>query len=217
MKLHRGNFRSNKLFLKKTKLLKRTHTILEIGSGHEAMIKYLRDNDFNTVGLEINDKYIKSAKQNFDINLTKFNGKNYPFEKNKFDIVMSFDVFEHIPNTQFHLQEVKRVLKNNGYYLLGTPNKITNILFEIVKEKSLIKWRKYHCSLYTYWGLKKKFSKNGFEIKFISIPIVNSFFKAKIKKYLSNFGLSIIKILNPDRLPLFLKTNFYIVAKVKKL
>jgi 16S rRNA A1518/A1519 N6-dimethyltransferase RsmA/KsgA/DIM1 with predicted DNA glycosylase/AP lyase activity len=62
MKLHRGNFNSNKLFLGKTRLLKRTHTILEIGPGHGAMMKYLQNKGFNIIGLEINDKYIKSAK-----------------------------------------------------------------------------------------------------------------------------------------------------------
>lgn len=217
MKLHRGNFNSNKLFLEKTRLLRRTHTILEIGSGHGAMIKYLQNKGFNIIGLEINDRYIKSAKKNFGINLIKFNGKTYPFEKNKFDIAMSFDVLEHIPNTEFHLQEVKKILKNEGYYLLGTPNKITNILFEIIKEKSLTRWKKYHCSLCTYWGLKKIFQKNGFEIKFVYVPIINDFFKAKIKKYLGCFGLFLIKIFNPDKFPIFLKTNFYIIAKNKKV
>lgn len=213
MKLHRGNFNSNKLFLEKTRLLKHTQAILEIGSGHGAMIKYLLDNGFGAVGLEINDKYIKSAKENFGVNLMKFNGKNYPFEKNKFDIIISFDVFEHIPNTHFHLQEIKRVLKNDGCYLLGTPNKITNILFEIIKEKSLTEWRKYHCSLYTYWGLKKIFKQHGFRVNFIKVPVVNNFFRKKVRKYLGSFGVKIISLYNPDKFPLYLKTNFYVIAK----
>jgi hypothetical protein len=111
------------------------------------------------------------------------------------------------------LQEVKRVLKNNGYYLLQTLNKITNVFFEIIKEKSFTKYKKYHCSLHTYRQIKKRFIKNNFRVEFINIPIVNNYFKTKIKKYLGFFGIFLIKFINIDKLPLYLKTNFYIVAK----
>jgi SAM-dependent methyltransferase len=218
MKIHRGNFKSNKLFLKKLEkmgILKHNHTIPEIGSGHGAMVNFLRNKGYNILGTEINDEYIQSAKENFGVNLIKFNGKNYPFGKNKFDIIISFDVFEHIPNTHFHLQEIKKVLKNDGCYLFGTPNKITNILFEIIKGKSLTKWKKYHCSLYTYWGLKKIFKQQGFNISFIKIPIVNDFFKEKVRKYIGGVGLRMLSICNPDKLPLWLRTNFFVITNLE--
>lgn len=194
-------------------ILKQNHTILEIGSGYGSIVNFLKNKGYNIVGTEINDEYIQSAQKFSDVKLIKIKKEGtYPFRKNKFDIIISFDVFEHIPNTQFHLQEVKRILKNGGYYLLGTPNKITNILFETIKEKSLTKWKKYHCSLYTYWGLKKIFRQQEFKISFIKIPLVNDFFKNKIHKYLGKFGVKILSFCNLDKFPLYLRTNFYIMA-----
>lgn len=210
MKIHRGNFESNKLFLNKANVLQPHHKILEIGAGHGVLVKYLLDCGFSVVGAEINQDYIKSAKENFNINLISINGKVYPFEDNSFDAVMSFDVFEHIPNTESHLKEVKRILKKGGYYLLGTPNKITNIPFEVLKEKGLTKWKKYHCSLHTYWQLKKAFREAGFEVDFIDVPVVNDFFKDKIKKYTGSIGLKALSLCNPDKFPMYLRTNFYV-------
>lgn len=212
IKVHRGNFESNLTFLKKSKIIKRDMSILEIGSGTGALVNQLLSEGYNIKGTEINPNYISFAKDMFGIDLLAKKDLS-SFADNSFDVVLSFDVFEHIPNTDEHLREVSRVLKEGGYYLLATPNKLTNIPFEIIKEKSFTKYKEYHPSLHTFQEIKKRFKKNNFEIEFENIPLVNEFFREKIKKYLGKAGLLAIKVVNPDSLPLFMKTNFYIKAK----
>lgn len=215
VKINRGNFESNKIFVEKIGILSGDKKILEIGSGCGAMLDYLKRRGFDVVGTEINEEYIGVAKKEFDVDLLNMGGEDLKFPDHSFDIVISFDVFEHIPDTVKHLSEVRRVLKKGGYYILQTPNKITNIPFEIIKEKSFTKYKKYHCSLFTYRGLQKMFSRNGFEVEFVMVPIVNDYFREKIKKHFGGMGLSLLNILNPDKLPIFLQTNFYIIAKFK--
>lgn len=41
---------------------------------------------------------------------------------------------------------------------------------------------------------------------------MNKFFKDKVYKYFGSFGLKLISLFNIDILPVFLKTNFYVVA-----
>jgi SAM-dependent methyltransferase len=194
--------------------LNKQMTLLEIGSGTGALVKNLKDDGFDIIGMEINPEYVSFAKKEFGIDLISEKGC-LPFPDKSFDVVLSFDVFEHIPDTREHLNEVSRVLKDGGYYLLATPNKLTNIPFEILKEKSFTKYKTYHPSLHTFWKIKKTFERHGFETRFENIPLVNDFFKEKINRYLGRFGLLAIKIINPDSLPLFLKTNFYLIAKKK--
>jgi len=213
IELSRSNFEANIRFLKKTRLLNKNKKMLEIGSGKGVMVNYLSKKGYDIIGTEIKDNYIKFAKNRFGIVLKKISGEDLNFKNNSFDIVLSFDVFEHIPDTNKHLNEVRRVLKSNGHYLLQTPNKWTNLPFEIIKNKSLKKHKQYHCSLHNYWELKKRFKENGFNVKFYGIPVVNDFFKKKIKKQFGTLGLIILKILNPDYFPYFLKTNFYLVAR----
>lgn len=216
MKIHRGNFESNVLFLKKAKVLKKGQKILEIGSGNGAMVSYLKKEGFNITGTEINKKYIAFAKKQFGVKLLPSKGESLPFKDKSFDVVLSFDVFEHIPDSNTHLQEVRRVLKDGGIYAFVTPNKLTNVPFEILKERSLTKYKEYHPSVKTYWGLKNLLQKQSFNLKFIEVPVVTPYFEEKIKKYLGSFGLFLIKIINPDLLPIFFKTNFYMISKNQK-
>src|SRR3989344_8318777 len=145
-----GNLKSNILFLKKTKLLNKNKKILEIGCGRGSLVDYLIKQGYNIKGIDSNKKYlIEGTNIHGNIPIKYTMGEDLNFPKSHFDIVLSFDVFEHIKDTDRHLQEVKRVLKKGGYYLMGTPNKLTNIPWEILQTKSL-KYQRYHCSLHTY-------------------------------------------------------------------
>lgn len=213
MKIHRGNFESNIAFLKKTKLLNKKQKILEIGSGNGAMVSYLKKQGYTITGTEVNPQYITFAKKHFGVKLQKLKIGKLPFKSESFDIVLSFDVFEHIPDSRQHLQDVKRILKKNGVYAFATPNKITNVPFEILKEKSFTKYKTYHPSLYTMDQLKKLLLSEGFSPRFFDIPVATGFFKEKLNKHLGVWGRLLLRIVNPDDLPTFLKTNFFVINR----
>jgi len=46
----------------------------------------------------------------------------WPCEDSEFDVVLSNQVLEHIPNTDHFFQETYRVLKWGGYAIISTPN-----------------------------------------------------------------------------------------------
>lgn len=211
LKVDRSNFDSNIRFLEKTGLIKAGVRILEVGCGAGRMIDHLTQNGYHAIGFDISRKMINEGRVRYPnaITLIASGDKYMPFKDASFDIVMSFDVLEHIPNTDEHLQEIKRILKPRGYYLLQTPNKWTNLPFEIMKNRSLTEHRGYHCSLYNYWQLKRIFEKNSFSSKFYKITVVNDFFKEKIREQFGILGLMALRIFNPDVFPYFLKTNFY--------
>ncbi len=217
MKIHRGNFESNLTFLQKIPFLQTPKRILEIGSGRGALVYKLQSLGHSVTGTEVNPEYMAYAKEEYGLDLVpiKTDTPTLPFADGSFDVVASFDVFEHIPNTAEHVAEVKRVLVPGGRYVLCTPNKLTNIPFEIIKEKSFTKYKEYHCSLHTYWALKKRFQDAGFLLEFVEVPLVTPFFLEKMKKYFGAFGLVLVKIFPPDKLPQWLKTNFYVVATKK--
>lgn len=48
--------------------------------------------------------------------------KKWPCGDGEFDVVLSNQVIEHIPNTDLFFDEVYRVLKPNGYAVISTPN-----------------------------------------------------------------------------------------------
>lgn len=213
--IDRGNYKNNIVFLDKTGLLSATESILEIGSGNGHMVHYLTEKGYNVTGTEIRSSYIQNAREQFGIELKQMDGESIGFEDESFDHILSFDVLEHIPDTDTHLQDVRRVLKPGGYYLLQTPNKWTNIPFEVLKHKSFTKYKEYHCALHTRAQLKKRFENNGFSISFIDVPIVTPYFKKKLHSQFGWLSKPLLLLCNPDRLPKGLKTNFYVVAQKK--
>ena len=209
-----GNFEANLDFLFTTGEIKPKRKILEIGCGKGHMLNHFYKKGFDIHGIEINHGYIEESVKIFGkLPIQHVSSTILPFEDNAFDVVFSMDVFEHILDSDRHLQEVRRVLKNGCNYLLTTPNKWTNTVFETIRWKSLTAWRADHCSLHSSIQLTRRLKKNGFEAEFYRIKLVTPYFNRKIKKYLGKPGIWILGALNIDRLPTSIKPNFYVKAR----
>lgn len=209
-----GNLEANVRFLDRSGLLILGKRILEIGSGRGTLLHLLESRGLDVVGLEANADRIAEARARYgEIAIEQTSGATLPFPASSFDVVLSFDVFEHIRDSDAHLTEVKRVLRPRGWYLLQTPNKWTNSVFETIRWRSLTRWREDHCALHTYGQLARRFERHGFDVYFEDIPVVTPFFREKVRRHLGGVGTVALTILNPDRLPLRLRTNFYVRAQ----
>jgi SAM-dependent methyltransferase len=222
---HWGNHYANINFLQETGILTRPLEILEIGCGKGAMLRHLSQLGHHVAGIDLDPVVVAECKkESGDLPVSVAPGDVLPYPDSSFDLVLSFDVFEHIPDSDRHLREVTRVLKPGGHYLFQTPNKWTNVPFEIIRH-----WRKFgrplnaynslmqdHCSLHNYWQIKRRFNKHGLEVRFFDIPVVDDWFRAKVERYLGRVGLLALKVVNPDKLPLSLRTNFYVQATIPK-
>lgn len=210
-----GNAAANLSFLRATGALTPGTTLLEIGSGTGALLRHLLEQGIWARGVEISAERLAEGRRLYgELPIDKVDGTALPFRDASFDTVVSFDVFEHIRDSDAHLNEVRRVLKPGGRYLLQTPNKWTNAPFETLRWRSL-KWREDHCALHTYGQLRRRLARHGFAPRFYDIPVVTEFFIRKIRHYLGRPGLLALKIANPDRLPLRFRTNFYVEAAVR--
>ena len=209
-----GNFGANLFFLERTGVLTHDHRVLEIGSGHGRMLHHLLSQGFDVRGVEASASRIAGGRHLYGtLPCTLVTGADLPFDDGAFDVVLSFDVFEHIPDSDRHLREVARVLKPGGHYLLQTPNKWTNIPFEVIRFRSLTRWRTHHCSLHTRRQLARRFDARGFEVRFHRIPVVNDFLIGKVKRYLGTPGLAMLKVCNPDKLPAAMSPAIYVEAR----
>ncbi len=193
--------------------------ILEIGSGCGDLLSYLQKQGYHAVGTDVSESGIAIAKRFFPaIKITKMSGDRLQFPNRSFDVVLSFDVLEHIPDTGKHLREVFRVLKRKGVYIFQTPNKITNRLAEFlwVTFTGKSRWPKeLHCSLQTYPGLKRALSQNGFDFRFYKINPVTKHTLTRVRGGLGTVGAFAFRMFPWELLPMHLQTNFYVVARKK--
>jgi ubiquinone/menaquinone biosynthesis C-methylase UbiE len=209
-KEERGNLQTNLEFLAQTNVLKPGDKVLEIGCGIGSVVFELSRQGYDVTGTDISNAAITYGLKKYgDIRLEVQPAETLPYEDKSFDIVLSFDLFEHIAQIDRHVSEVARVLRPGGSYLFQTPNKYSNATYETLWTKSL-KWRRYHPSLHSPGQLRRRLAKHGFETRFIKMNPINEFTRKKLKK-LGPVGW-IIRHVNFRLLPLVLQTNLYVVA-----
>jgi len=209
-----GNLEANQRFLLESGLLRPGLRVLEIGSGRGTLLKWLLDQGIDAQGIEVSEERVAHSRElHGPLPLHLTDGGALPFGDREFDLVLSFDVFEHIADSDAHLREVSRVLRDDGAYLLQTPNKWTNTVFETIRWRSFTAWRGIHCALHTAAQLERRFRRHGFLVTLADVSIMTPFFREKVRRYLGTPGVWALSVCNPDRLPRRWRTNFYVIAR----
>ncbi|MBN1796649.1 MAG: class I SAM-dependent methyltransferase [Sedimentisphaerales bacterium] len=210
-KEQRGNLESNLEFLEKIKLLKSTDRILEIGCGIGLVVNELTKKGYDIAGTDISTEAIEYGRKKFpEINLKVHAAERLPYDDESFDVVLSFDLFEHISEIDKHISQVYRVLKNRGYYLFQTPHKYFSATFDTLSSMSF-RWRKSHPSLHTPGQLKRRLKSQGFSVKFVKVNPVTDFTIRKMQKL--GFLAKIYSKINFQKLPICLQPNLYVIAQ----
>ncbi|PIR93601.1 hypothetical protein COT97_05795 [Candidatus Falkowbacteria bacterium CG10_big_fil_rev_8_21_14_0_10_39_11] len=105
--------------------------VLDLGSGTGRNSLYLSELGANVTGMEISDTAIAvgeavAKEEKFKVEfLNKSIGDEYPFDDNKFDLVMDLTSSNSLDEKEreVYLNEVNRVLKPGGYLLIRTLTK----------------------------------------------------------------------------------------------
>lgn len=92
------------------------------GDGEDTLRFANRVGTKSIYGIDIIDKFVSEA-QNKGIVMYKadLNG-NWPIAEEKFDVVVSNQVIEHLWNTELYISEMFRTLKPGGYAVIATEN-----------------------------------------------------------------------------------------------
>jgi SAM-dependent methyltransferase len=211
-----GNLEANLRFIDQTGVVTPSSRVLEIGAGTGALVHELQGRGCHVQGVELRQDLIDEARRWFGpLPIQLASGVELQFPDESFDVVMSFDVFEHIHDSDRHLRSVRRVLRTGGAYLIQTPNKWTNVVFETIRWRSFTRFREDHCSLHTLGELRNRLARLGFDADAYDVPVVNDFFRQKVRRYIGPPGLLALRLVNPDRLPLSWRTNLYVHATKK--
>jgi 2-polyprenyl-6-hydroxyphenyl methylase/3-demethylubiquinone-9 3-methyltransferase len=209
-----GNLEANLRFIDQTGVFARQGVhALEIGSGTGVLLHELLRRGYRVRGVELNPELIADGRRHFgDLPVERVIGVALPARDGEFQVVMSFDVFEHIPDSDAHLREVARVLAPGGSYLIQTPSKWWNTVFETIRWRSFTRFREDHCALHTMGELSARLRKHGLEPRAYDVPVVNEFFRSKVRRHLGVAGELALNVANPDRLPPEWRTNLYVQA-----
>ncbi len=98
--------------------------ILDLGCGNGSFTNFIAKNGYEVVGVEESETGIKLASENFpDCQFIQGSIYNLPYTKlqDKFDIVLSLEVIEHLFYPKELVRAAKKFLKPNGRLIITTP------------------------------------------------------------------------------------------------
>lgn len=204
--------------------LKKTDFILDIGTNPPYFMATLKQIGHHIEGLDMNPDLDSELIKERDLNISKCNieVERFPYEDRSFDVIILSEVFEHLYVNPIHtMNEIRRVLKNNGKLILTTPNG-----YSVKRVANFILGRGLSENPYREFDLLNRLGYRG-HIREYSLGEVNDFLKKtgfliQKSKYISfvHYGLkksvilkdivNVIYLLFPP-----LRSHFVIIARRK--
>lgn len=106
--------------------------VLDFGCGSGYGSAAVAQSALSVTGVDVADDAVAYAQSHFsrpNLDYQKVDPRQpLPFEDGSFDTVLSFQVFEHVSDTQRYLAEIRRVLVPGGVLVLVTPDRSTRLL-----------------------------------------------------------------------------------------
>jgi len=164
--------------------------LLDVGSSTGIITYYLSKSFRETIGIDIDEKAVKHAKNNFDNSNIQFYEQdcmNMNFPDHSFDVVNCTHIYEHVPDSKRLMDEIYRVLKPGGVCFFAAGNRLILIedhyklpLLSVMPKFTAHKYLRllnkanyYYENHLTYWGLKKltsKFERKDYTFEIIKDP-----------------------------------------------
>ena len=156
--------------------------ILEIGTGSGFFLDFAQEYFPNSrfTGLEYDGRLLQETQQRAPkARLHQGNAESFALGLNQYDLIVSFQVIEHLYNPGAMLANVKSHLKPGGIFLVTTPN-LSGVGARLLKER----WHGYRddhvClkhkhewdSLIKSYGFSSLYSGSTF---FSGVPMLNRF------------------------------------------
>jgi ubiquinone/menaquinone biosynthesis C-methylase UbiE len=140
--------------------IERTNTVLELGCGVGFVSTYLADAyDFVVYGTDYDVEQIELAKklqpEMKHLHFQVEDAVKLSFKDSSIDLVLSQNVFHHIPRWEDAIREIVRVIRSGGYFIwldLTFPEIVKKIFRPFVKNYGL----------YTTNDIKTVLKDNGF-------------------------------------------------------
>lgn len=96
--------------------------VLDVG-GYRGELKSILPANLDYYVLDFDQKALNEAKKRgAKVKKINFDEQEISWDREKFDIIVATEVLEHLKDPTRHLLEIKRLLKDDGIFLVSLPN-----------------------------------------------------------------------------------------------
>jgi len=209
--------------LSRIKLFKETGTLLDVGCAYGYFVELALKNGFDAYGFDPSQYAVSKAEPEIKKRIHKGTLSDVSYQKNFFDIVTMFDVFEHFDDPIADLQKVRVLLKGDGIIMIATGD--TDSLAEKILKR---RWTFYippqHLFFFNKKTITETLNRAGFEPvtffrigKWLSLSYVLHLAKTSSESRFASILIPIVETLHLGSFPLYLPLgdNMVVVARKK--
>lgn len=171
--------------------------VLDVGCGDGAVSKFLKNQGFDVVSLDISINALLKAKDIRQLNKCILADAEYlPFKNESFDTIFWGDNIEHLFYPTRVLDEIYRVLKKEGEVVISFPNmsywhyRVFYILHGMIPKtegSNNEPWEWEHIRFFNRKIIKKMLNKSGFILERV-IGVSNDRMENKLAKKFDLFA-----------------------------
>ncbi len=138
--------------------------LLDIGCGNGFKLRRYSNEGFEIYGVDLNFQEIEFAKKTI-LNAKFFNStlEECNFPENYFDIIRIDNVLEHVKDPEEILNEILRIIKNDGKLIMYVPNG-RSLLSLIFKKYHSNCWVPFHIFLFNKKSMKNLLQKTKWHL-----------------------------------------------------
>ena len=132
-------------------------TLLDLGCNNGYGSALLAAHAARVVGLDISSSAISDAQRRFqlpNLQFMSYSGNSIPSSDNCFDVVVSFQVIEHVVDIPAYLSEISRVLRDSGVVFFSTPNRLIRL------DHGMPPWNEFHVREFSPSELERMLSES---------------------------------------------------------
>jgi 2-polyprenyl-3-methyl-5-hydroxy-6-metoxy-1,4-benzoquinol methylase len=197
--------------------------VLDYGCGSGYGTALLSQHASHVIGVDTEEDVIDFCNRTIKSSKLAFSkvdsDSSIPFNDKAFDVIVSFQVIEHVNDVRRYLLELKRVLKDNGVLFITTPNRKYRLL---PFQKP---WNKQHLREYSSRSIRKTLTpifnkielKGIYGVEEINKIEINRVKQSPFKVYIYHPVLKILNIVLPDSFYSFLRSYKHEVFSGKTL
>lgn len=108
--------------LRTIKDIKPKGRFMDVGCATGVFLDMAQKEGYDVIGVDVSAFACQYAQENFGVSTLHGKLEDLQLEGKQFDVITLWDVIEHVPDPHLFLQEVHRVLKDDGILFLLTVN-----------------------------------------------------------------------------------------------
>jgi glycosyltransferase involved in cell wall biosynthesis/2-polyprenyl-3-methyl-5-hydroxy-6-metoxy-1,4-benzoquinol methylase len=147
---------------------KKNGLLLDIGCASGEFLKSSKDAGFSVKGVDISPYACETARNKYGLDVTQGSFETIKFPERSFDVISCADVLEHARDPKAFLDEISRILKDDGVVYLAVPDfgslhyQLMSMLCRITRKNYFV--LPHHLYHFTAETLEKLLKHSGFDV-----------------------------------------------------